>query len=218
MSVIHGAAFWSDLDAVDPSLAGTHVLVVSRRAIASLAPTPDDMREAATRRDAVLFLMRRAALRRLVARVADVEPETVVVARALHNAPGAPILAAPAGFHVSVSARGDCAALAVSRRPVGVDMELLGDAAAPALNVLAPSERDALAGLPAHARPRAFLELWTAKEAYLKALGLGLSREPGDIAADFGAETFRISDGGKAVAATTARKTLGDRLVACVVL
>lgn len=218
MPAIGPIAFWGHPDAVDPAAAQTHVLVVSRGAVAPLAPSPDDMREAATRRDAALFLIRRAALRRLVARVADVAPDSVVVARALHNATGAPILAAPQGFHVSMSARGDGAALAVSRRPVGVDMELTGQAAAPAWNVLAPSERAALEGLPPSARPRAFLELWTAKEAYLKALGLGLSREPGDIAADFGGETFTIRDGGKAVGATTARKTLGDRLVACVVL
>lgn len=40
---------------------------------------------------------------------------------------------------------------------------------------LAPEERRWLAGLPAEARGPGFLRLWTLKEAYLKALGRGLS-------------------------------------------
>jgi 4'-phosphopantetheinyl transferase len=39
----------------------------------------------------------------------------------------------------------------------------------------APDERAALAALPAAAQPRRFIELWTLKEAYIKARGLGLS-------------------------------------------
>ena len=40
---------------------------------------------------------------------------------------------------------------------------------------LGPDERTALASLPTAAQSRRFVELWTLKEAYIKARGLGLS-------------------------------------------
>lgn len=59
---------------------------------------------------------------------------------------------------------------------VGLDVEPWRDDAPPELieRCFSPTERAALAALPAPARPRRFVELWTLKEAYLKARGLGL--------------------------------------------
>lgn len=216
MSARGGIAFWEDLAALDPTVAKTHVLVVERARAAALAPTSADSAEAAGRRDGDVFLVRRAALRALVAKVAGVAPASVAVSR---DARGAPVLAAPGGLHVSISARGDWAALAVSDRPVGVDLEIIGPALEPAWNVLAKSERGALAALPAQDRHRAFLELWTAKEAYLKARGSGLAREPSEIAATFGADSFTIRDGGREVRLIASlRIGLAEKLVACIVL
>ena len=103
---------------------------------------------------------------------------------------------------------------------VGVDIETVGDVfdrASLQRRMCSPGE---LARAPRdRARRREwFASLWTAKEAYLKAMRVGLSREPSEIAVDFGAPTFAIRDCGKAVDATTARVALGDRLVACVAL
>ena len=210
-----GIAFYEDLAAVDPGAAKTHVLLTRAAAIAPLAPTPEDAREAATRRDGDVFLLRRAALRRFVAAVTSREPEAVTVGRSAH---GGPVLVAPAVLHVSIAARGDNAAFAVSSHPVGVDLEMIGAPVEPAWNVLAKSERGALAALAPQARHLAFLEMWTAKEAYLKARGIGLAREPAEIAASFGAADFSIRDGGRIVAAETMRWRRGDALVACVAL
>lgn len=216
MSARGGIAFWEVLAAIDPAAAATHVLVVARARAPALAPTPADLAEAAGRKDGGDFLVRRAALRALVAKTAGVAPELVAIGR---DARGAPVLRAPSGLHVSISARGAWAAVAVSDRPVGVDLEIIGPALEPAWNVLAKSERGALAALSAQDRHRAFLELWTAKEAYLKARGIGLAREPSEIAATFGAATFTIRDGGReARLHTTLRRVLGGNLVACAVL
>lgn len=84
----------------------------------------------------------------------------------------------------------DHAAVALARGLApGIDIERL-DARANALHLAQryfhPAETAALAALPAEDRPRAFLELWTAKEAVLKALGRGLA---------FGLHRLRLSRG-----------------------
>lgn len=210
-----GIAIWEDLAAVNPAVARTHVLLTQAAAVAPLAPAPDDACEASMRKDGDLFLLRRAALRRFVAAVVGGAPETVMIGRAQH---GAPTLVALPGWRVSISARGDHAAFAVSTQPVGVDLERVGAPQEPAWNVLAKSERGALAALAPQARHVAFLELWTAKEAYLKARGVGLAREPAEIAASLGGDRFSIRDGGRIVASEAMRWRRGDALVACVVL
>lgn len=61
---------------------------------------------------------------------------------------------------------------------VGVDVERLRDDFVPeelAVQVFSPREQAALREVPAESRHAAFLSLWTAKEAYVKALGTGLS-------------------------------------------
>jgi 4'-phosphopantetheinyl transferase len=76
------------------------------------------------------------------------------------------------------------ALLAVSRaEPIGVDVEALRpmpDALDLAQRFFSAGEADALGALDPADRDRAFLRMWTRKEAYLKGLGLGLS---GNLAA-----------------------------------
>lgn len=90
---------------------------------------------------------------------------------------GKPFLAAPAAVQFNLSHTTGLSALAVSfRSPVGIDVETLGSSlvgreAMPA--VLSPSEQAALDG--AADWDDAFLALWTAKEAVIKAEGKGLS-------------------------------------------
>jgi len=52
----------------------------------------------------------------------------------------------------------------------------------PPWSLLHPNERNILETLTGEARADAFPRLWTAKEAYLKALGLGFARDPTKIA------------------------------------
>ena len=97
-----------------------------------------------------------------------------------HAASGRPLLdGAGRGTRVSVSHGRGAVAVALCRSPrvdLGVDVEPVRPLAALAVarGYLAPAEADWLGGLAAAERDRAFLWLWTQKEAVGKALGLGL--------------------------------------------
>lgn len=138
------------------------------------------------------FLPRRAALRTLAARCAGVEPDKVAIS---YDPEGAPRVSG-AGLFVSVSSRGARAALAVSSFPVGVDLEPFDEGAPVIEDVLCKGERAALARLKGAAQARAFLRMWTAKEAYLKALGRGFKRNPALICVGASAAAFTIEDTG----------------------
>lgn len=82
-------------------------------------------------------------------------------------------------FEFNWSHSHDQALIAVARGVLpGIDLERLRahpKAVPIARRYFSPDETDALQALPAEQRDRAFLELWTAKEAVLKALGRGLA-------------------------------------------
>ena len=71
----------------------------------------------------------------------------------------------------------DLAAIAVSASfDIGLDIEMLRDADfAGVMTLFSRIERAALEQLPLHARTNAILRLWTCKEAFMKAVGLGLT-------------------------------------------
>ena len=144
---------------------------------------------------------RRVLLRRLAADHLSV-PEAAVT---VEHVPGrAPRLVAPAevGLHLSCSSRGPVAAAAVARSPVGIDVELLTGPAEPPWNVLHGEERAHLRACPPHARAFEVLRLWSVKEAYLKALGVGLAREPASVA-------VRLGDGAGALVRDGGAETAG---------
>ncbi len=144
-------------------------------------------------------LTERSALRRglahdLIARQFSLPSEAVTIE---HDEAGRPVLARPAGtgLHISLATRSGLVAVALARAPVGVDVERIEIAAAPPLASLHPNERDVLAALPDAARPLAFAQIWTAKEAYVKALGTGFIRAPESFAVTLLAgDRFAIDD------------------------
>lgn len=90
---------------------------------------------------------------------------------------GACRVASVAGVHVSISHSAAAVACAVGGIPVGIDVESLSrprDHLALAETVHGTTQRERLAALPSDARALAFLQLWTLKEAWLKARGRGL--------------------------------------------
>lgn len=70
-------------------------------------------------------------------------------------------------------------AVAVGDVPLGVDVEQV--AGEPVEHVLSAAERELFAALPPERRAAAFARTWTRKEAVLKALGLGLTANPGSF-------------------------------------
>jgi 4'-phosphopantetheinyl transferase len=129
-------------------------------------------------RDRRRSLAARAALRALLSVYVTGPPASLQLVR---DELGKPRLADD-GVAFNLSHDGDLALVAIARRqPVGIDLEHvehvqhLDELAAACLT---PRERAWLEGRPPARRPRAFAACWVAKEATLKALGVGLARSP----------------------------------------
>jgi 4'-phosphopantetheinyl transferase len=125
------------------------------------------------------FVVGRGTLREIVARYAGTGPQAL---RFEHGAHGKPRLDWPSsardlGFNASDSH--GIGAVAVARGPeLGLDLERVcpdRDCELIASREFAQEEIEWLRGLPESERARAFFELWTCKEAYLKGKGLGLT-------------------------------------------
>ena len=124
-------------------------------------------------RDRHRFLARRARLRQLLGAWVGRAPETL---RFTENSHGKPILADGPAFSLSHSA--GMMMLAVGDVDVGCDIEWIDDAldwAPLAETLFTTGECAALAALAPEAARRAFFAVWARKEAFVKALGLGLS-------------------------------------------
>jgi 4'-phosphopantetheinyl transferase len=123
------------------------------------------------------YLSSHVALRLILAGYVSADPASLAIV-AHHD--GRPILRAPSGrVHFNLSHSGDVALMAVSRSAqVGVDIEVLReipDFLAIARNHFANTEVEHLLRLPPELRLAGFYVTWTRKEAFVKALGLGLS-------------------------------------------
>ena len=146
----------------DPALSG----------LAALAPNSRDLAQAAGHADPARFLQRRAVTRSLLARRLGCDAASVEIG---HDARGAPQLqshAAPALF-LSLSARKNLFALAFAPHRIGVDLEPVEQTFEPPWNMLGLTDRANLAALADPARHLEFLQIWTLREALLKALGVG---------------------------------------------
>jgi 4'-phosphopantetheinyl transferase len=120
----------------------------------------------------------RVPLRRVLAAYVGVAPEALELVEGSHGRPALASGQDPSlGFNWSHS--GGHAAIAIGRHIVpGIDIEHRRHrprALSIAQRFFCADEAVALAGLPTSATEAAFLDLWTAKEAVLKALGRGLA-------------------------------------------
>ena len=126
-------------------------------------------------RERVRYIAGRAQLRMLLSGYLDVAPEALTFG---YGENGKPTLPHPAP-HFNLSHSGALALYAVTAdADVGIDVELydpdFGGQRIPE-RFFAPDEVLALRALPEPLQPRGFLELWTRKEAFIKARGDGLS-------------------------------------------
>jgi 4'-phosphopantetheinyl transferase len=126
-------------------------------------------------------LAARALLRLTLAEALGRSPTALVFATGAHGKPSL----TGAGLAFSLSHSAERLLIAVSRAgEVGADVERRGvarDLDAAARFAFTAEEQAALAPLSGPARERGFLRLWTAKEAALKALGVGMQRPMRDV-------------------------------------
>lgn len=127
----------------------------------------------------------RSAVRAHLARLVDREPEALRIA-VLPG--GKPVLLdrdhEGRELHFSVSHCGARLVVATSPDgPVGVDVEAEREVPVPLLagRMLSPAERATLQALAPAARCGALLRAWTRKESVLKAIGIGLARDPSTL-------------------------------------
>lgn len=120
--------------------------------------------------------MSRALVRRALARYVDRAPEAFRWSLGSH---GKPFIDPPCGIHFNATNHVDFAACAVARHAdLGIDVEPLdrGDEILEvAHTVFSPAELAELASLDIAKRRDRAVTFWTVKEAYIKAVGLGLS-------------------------------------------
>lgn len=167
---------------------------------------------------AVTSAERHAKARSVVAAALGDNPASVVIEH-VEGRPPTVVQPIGSGLFLSIGSRDPLAAVAVARSRIGVDVEAADPKGEIPWNVLHPDEAALLlAGQDDEARAHTFSRLWSLKEAYLKALGTGLSREPAGFAATFLDErTATIRDpaaSGHVVEAVTAWRAAGDARVA----
>ncbi len=130
-------------------------------------------------RDRRRFIVAHACLRQILGGYVNSAPEMLAFQLA---ARGKPELAPGSGdrqARFNLAHSGELAVVAVAAdREVGVDIEYarpLEDAQGLACRFFSQAESEALAQTPPDQQLAAFYRLWTRKEAYLKATGLGIS-------------------------------------------
>lgn len=153
------------------------------------APTPGDWLDAAESERAARFHFERdahrhrashTALRHLLSQRTGVAAHALRFATGRHDKPRLDMTQAPA-FNMSHSGRWALIGIG-GVAPIGVDIEApreMDDLMALAERNFTSTECRELLALPEAGRLRAFLRCWTRKEAVLKAVGSGLSIEPG---------------------------------------
>jgi 4'-phosphopantetheinyl transferase len=158
---------------IDAALVGVEILSVEEKARSSGFKRQTDARR---------YTSAHVALRRILAYYMDVEPVSVVFGRDSNHKPCLPHTKFPLHFNLSHSSA--LGALAVARTSVGVDIECASDAFdEKTLDSLAPHvmsgpELAEFCSLQPEGRIGAFFDLWTRKEALLKAAGVGMTIEP----------------------------------------
>ena len=143
------------------------------------------------------FIARRGWLRQVMADATGIAPDAL---RFATGAYGKPRLADGGDVRFSASSAGALGLCVVARRcELGCDI-VERDAApsdlAVAERLFHPSEHRAILAVPPEERKAAFLDCWARKEAYVKALGIGLSHPLDSFAVSVGPEARPALHGG----------------------
>jgi 4'-phosphopantetheinyl transferase len=124
------------------------------------------------------WITARGTLRAVLAAYVRRSPANLELAAGAHGKPFLREAGAPSALRFNLAHTDDLALIAVAwHRDVGVDIEREAPERADlavAERMFTADEARALAGMPPALRCRAFFALWTAREAYAKAIGRGL--------------------------------------------
>jgi 4'-phosphopantetheinyl transferase len=130
-------------------------------------------------KDRSQFIVSRGALRAILSRYLDLDPSTL---RFGYNPYGKPSLIAEQGgdtLRFNLSHSHGLALIAITKnRNIGIDLESIRTDfpyQQIAESFFSPLENAVLRSLPLHLQHKAFFTCWTRKEAYIKAVGKGLS-------------------------------------------
>jgi 4'-phosphopantetheinyl transferase len=183
------APTWLALSELKPlAPADVHLWLVNIEGGAEALPllgqtlSPDEQARATKFRqtgDRTRFIIGRGILRHLLSRYTGLAPSAICFSYNSYGKPtlrSSPSAAPPLQFNLSHS--GGLALYGFTQEhPIGVDLEQHRplDALALAQSVFSESERAVLNPLPPAEQLTQFLQLWTCKEAYVKATGRGLS-------------------------------------------
>jgi 4'-phosphopantetheinyl transferase len=125
------------------------------------------------------FIIARAVMRTILAGYVDLEPRQLVFSYGRKGKPELRFNGPGPALKFNLSHSRDFALLAVTKGArIGVDIEFVNPkiaASGLAARFFAPGEVHALDGVATSLKAEAFFACWTRKEAYLKALGTGLS-------------------------------------------
>jgi 4'-phosphopantetheinyl transferase len=129
-------------------------------------------------RDRNHFIVGRGSLRAILGHYLNCKPQQVTFSYGPQNKPAVEIPQSQLRFNLSHS--GEAVLYAFTHhREIGVDIELLrplDDMMQIAKRFFSPTEYTTLSALPIEEQPTAFFNCWTRKEAYIKAIGSGLSQ------------------------------------------
>ncbi|HEU0301706.1 MAG TPA: 4'-phosphopantetheinyl transferase superfamily protein [Longimicrobium sp.] len=144
--------------------------------------SPDERARAARfrfPRHRTAFVAGRGVQREILARYTGLPPAALAYREGSHGKPELDGPAAASGIRFNVSNSGDLALYALTfGREIGVDLELLKpmpDGMDIAKRFFSAPENEIFAALADEVRDLAFFRCWTRKEAYIKAVGEGLS-------------------------------------------
>ena len=147
------------------------------------------------RTDRLDFTVIHGICRLILSRYLNQPPEAI---RFVQEANGKPILFSPTSrLHFNLTHSGSKALLAIGSQPLGVDMEqmksdLSFDELVP--HFMSVQEQTRFANLNEAEKRNAFYLCWTRKEAYVKAIGQGLSYPVQQVTVSFDASDPTICD------------------------
>lgn len=123
------------------------------------------------------FVLARTLLRHTLGKHLDVAPNALIFGVGEHGKPQLRQPKPPPVFGFNISHSGEVVVLATATGEIGIDVEELRTTPAAerlARRFFSPVERDFVLARDGADRARAFFRIWTQKEAWLKATGLGV--------------------------------------------